>query len=296
MKISIIIAAYNAEKFIDDTIRSAISQTVSDKEIIIINDGSSDNTLNIAKRYIGIPGVQVFDLGYNRGAANAYNFGVLHSSGEYVTLLDSDDLYMPNYAERLLAFMEMNQADIGFSNYQAIEGTQITNMTLYGDNRHPKYIYSFGGVGHTFPNGDQHAIRELVFNIDGINISPRSIYKRSLFLDCGLDDHRLKISNDWMRNFKFMINGARPVYLNEVLGYYRFHSDGNSQKNPLANVVDIVKVFEIILNELRSYLTDEEVLFMKDQRNTWRNTMFSILAKLDLTTNQIARYILENAI
>ncbi len=296
MKLSIIIAAYNAEKFIEDTIRSAISQTVSDKEIIIVNDGSSDNTLLVAKKYIGIPGVQVYDLGYNRGAANAYNFGILHCSGEYVTLLDSDDLYMPTYAERLLSIMEANQADIGFSNYQAIEGTQMTNMTLYGENRHPKYIYSFGGVGHTFPNGDSQAIRKLVLNIDGINISPRSIYKRSLFFDYGLDDHRLKISNDWMRNFKFLINGAKPVYLDEVLGYYRFHPDGNSQKNPLANVVDIVKVFEIILSELRGYLTDEEVQFMKDQRNTWRNTMFAILMKLDVTTNQMARYMLDSGL
>jgi len=294
MKLSIIIAAYNADKYIEDTIKSALNQTIQDKEIIIVNDGSTDNTMSIVNKYLPSDLIKVYSFPYNRGAANAYNFGVLHSSGDFITFLDSDDIYLSEYAFKVLEFMNKHEADIGFSNYQAIDGTTLTDMTLYGPRRHPKYIYAFGGAGSSFPNGNQASIREMAFNIDGVNISPRSIYKRSLFFDYGLDDHRLKISNDWMRNFKFVLNGAKVVYLNEVLGYYRFHSDGNSQKNPLGNVVDIIKVFEIVLSEYSKSLSDGEIIKCREQRNNWRNTMLQVLAKSDLNTSQITQFLIEN--
>ena len=92
--VSILIPAYNAEKWIQETIESAIHQTYSNKEIIVVNDGSSDNTLPIVKSFES-SGVKVVDQ-KNAGGAAARNTALAHARGEYLQWLDHDDLLAPD--------------------------------------------------------------------------------------------------------------------------------------------------------------------------------------------------------
>src|SRR3954463_5077031 len=92
--VSIIIPVYNAEKYIAETINSAADQTWSNKEIIIIDDGSTDGSLAIAKRFANDQ-IKVFSQA-NKGASAARNRGLLEAKGKYVQFLDGDDLLMPN--------------------------------------------------------------------------------------------------------------------------------------------------------------------------------------------------------
>jgi glycosyltransferase involved in cell wall biosynthesis len=91
--VSIIIPLYNSESFIADTIYSAINQTYKHTEIIIVNDGSTDASLEIATRFTKY-GVVVYSQ-KNRGASAARNFGILKSKGELIQFLDADDLLDP---------------------------------------------------------------------------------------------------------------------------------------------------------------------------------------------------------
>lgn len=92
--VSIIIPSYNAEKYLAGTIKSAIGQTWSNKEIIIVDDGSTDNSYAIAKRF---EASDVFVIQQeNRGASAARNRGLKASKGEYIQFLDADDLLSPN--------------------------------------------------------------------------------------------------------------------------------------------------------------------------------------------------------
>lgn len=293
MKLSLIIAAYNAEKFIEETLESALSQTLDSTEIVVVNDCSTDGTLALVNEYLKYPNIRVYDLKLNGGAAKAYNYGVIHSQGEYLTFLDSDDLYMPLYGERVLAEMEAVGADIGFSNYYGIDGYVRSEKTLYGVDRHSKYVNAFGGAGLEFPNGNWKAIRRLALQIDGVNISPRAIYRRELFYNFGLDDIRLKISNDWLRNVSFVLNGAKCVYVDEVLGYYRFHPGGNSQKDPLANLVDIVKCYEILTKEYAKLLSADELTLINLSIQKWRKNLFELMAMSNASTNQIVHYLVD---
>jgi glycosyltransferase involved in cell wall biosynthesis len=88
--VSIIIPLYNAEKYIAETIQSALNQTWPNKEIIVINDRSTDNSLAIAKRYL-TENVKVFTQD-NKGASAARNYGLRVAKGEYIQFLDADDL------------------------------------------------------------------------------------------------------------------------------------------------------------------------------------------------------------
>jgi glycosyltransferase involved in cell wall biosynthesis len=95
--VSIIIPAYNAEAFIEQTIVSALNQTFPRKEIIVVDDGSSDATYSIAKRF-ECPFVKVVTQA-NKGAAAARNRGLDESQGDYVQYLDADDLLDQNKIE-----------------------------------------------------------------------------------------------------------------------------------------------------------------------------------------------------
>jgi glycosyltransferase involved in cell wall biosynthesis len=99
--VSILIPAYNAERTIEYTIRSALGQTWRNKEIIIINDGSTDRTLSIIQRYASKQ-VQVVSS-QNQGQSAAINLGFRLAQGAYIQELDSDDLLAPAKIERQLA-------------------------------------------------------------------------------------------------------------------------------------------------------------------------------------------------
>jgi glycosyltransferase involved in cell wall biosynthesis len=92
--VSILIPAYNSEGWIADTLRSALSQTWPNKEIIVVDDGSKDRTLEIARRFAS-EGVQVIAQ-ENQGAAVARNTAFEHSKGDYIQWLDADDLLSPD--------------------------------------------------------------------------------------------------------------------------------------------------------------------------------------------------------
>jgi glycosyltransferase involved in cell wall biosynthesis len=92
--VSIIIPLYNAEKYIAGTIRSAIDQTWLNKEIIIVNDGSTDNSLVIANQYAS-GDIKIISQP-NKGASAARNTGLKEAQGKYIQFLDADDLISPN--------------------------------------------------------------------------------------------------------------------------------------------------------------------------------------------------------
>lgn len=96
--ISILIPAYNAERWIADTIRSAIAQNWDRKEIIIVDDGSTDGTLAVAERFAS-PSVRIMTQS-NQGAATARNTALSLSKGDYIQWLDADDLLAPDKISR----------------------------------------------------------------------------------------------------------------------------------------------------------------------------------------------------
>src|SRR6516225_1986814 len=98
--VSILIPAYNAQEWIADTIRSAIEQTWPCKEIIVVDDGSTDGTTEVARRFVSKE-VAVVSI-KNQGAAAARNHALQLSQGDYIQWLDADDLLAPNKIERQL--------------------------------------------------------------------------------------------------------------------------------------------------------------------------------------------------
>ncbi|MBX6354189.1 MAG: glycosyltransferase family 2 protein [Thermoflavifilum sp.] len=289
-KISIVIPAYNAGAFIREAIESALSQTYPEKEILVIDDGSTDDTLMIAESYMG-HGVIVLRNGVNRGANYTYNYGVLHATGTYLTFLDADDVLLPTYCEKVIERMEAERADIGFADLFTIEGTIRQNMRLYGQPRHPKYLSIFGGPDGVFPQGDPVTLRRWI--LQGVHVSPRSVYRRRLFLDYGMEDMRLRIAHDWLRHIVFILHGATCAFVAEPLGYYRIHGGGNSQRDPIATLFETVKTTEIVLTDYGHLLSPDERQIVVSMRNTIRSQLFTILANSEFSNREILYFLLE---
>jgi glycosyltransferase involved in cell wall biosynthesis len=93
MKLSIVITSYNQERFIRQTVESAINQSYAGKEIIVVDDASSDSSLKVLEQYGN--SIQLIRHGKNRGATCARNAGASIASGDYLVFLDGDDLLLP---------------------------------------------------------------------------------------------------------------------------------------------------------------------------------------------------------
>lgn len=113
-KISVIVPAFNAEKYLVNCLESVMGQTYKDIELVVINDGSSDNTISIIKSYQSEHKNIILVDKQNSGVSDTRNIGIDNSTGEYLMFLDSDDTILPNYIERHFSEMK-NDVDMVIS-------------------------------------------------------------------------------------------------------------------------------------------------------------------------------------
>jgi teichuronic acid biosynthesis glycosyltransferase TuaG len=120
--VSIITPSYNSEKFISDTIQSAQNQTYSNWEMIIVDDCSTDRTVEIIQKFIdNDTRIQLIKLNKNSGTGIARNIALQEASGRYIAFLDSDDLWKPEKLSKQIDFMETNNLPFTFSFYDLID-------------------------------------------------------------------------------------------------------------------------------------------------------------------------------
>ena len=140
-KVSIIVPVYNAEQYLGYTITSILKQTYKNIEIILVNDGSKDDSLIICQNYAAIDDrVKVLDIP-NGGVSNARNCGIESATGEYIQFVDSDDVITENMTERLVDTMHIYEADMVVCGmrYMVLQAAQYTIIFL---KNHPETFLS----------------------------------------------------------------------------------------------------------------------------------------------------------
>lgn len=124
-KVSIIVPAYNTEKYIDKCLESLINQTYKNIEIIVVNDGSTDNTKEIVENFAHSDDrINLFNI-ENGGVSNARNFAIRNSTGEFVVFVDSDDYISSKYVEILLSCAIKNNLDLVCCNFKRVSENKI---------------------------------------------------------------------------------------------------------------------------------------------------------------------------
>lgn len=119
--VSIITPCYNGAKYISETIDSVLCQTYTDWEMIIVNDGSKDNSAEVISTYVEKDSRIKLINQKNGGSANARNHGIRVANGRYIALLDADDIWENNFLEEQLRFMKEKNALCVYSSYKRID-------------------------------------------------------------------------------------------------------------------------------------------------------------------------------
>lgn len=175
--VSVIIPAYNAEVTIIETVESVLGQTFSDFELIVINDGSTDHTLEILD-FVKDDRLKVFTF-ENRGLPAARNRGISHASGKFISFIDADDLWTPRKLDMQLDVLQRNpQAGVAYSWTVVIDEQ---GKFLFPQDR----LYTEGNVYH-------HLLLDC-FIASGSNI----LVHRHCIESVGLFDPGMKFFEDW---------------------------------------------------------------------------------------------------
>jgi len=210
-EVSVIIGTYNAEKYIKETILSVFNQTFKDFELIVVDDGSTDNTVRIIEDMIKPPHKLVIQK--NQGEAGSRNTGLKIASGRYISFLDHDDLYSPVKLEKLKKFLDENKE------FAMVYANQDYIITYGSGNNWINWSFAAENNG----SGDIF-IKQFIEN--KIHIITTMI-KRECFEKTGEFDRTMNYASDsdmWIR----VSANYRIGYLNESLAYYRLHSTNES--------------------------------------------------------------------
>lgn len=124
MKFSVIVPVYNVEKYLKECIESILKQTYENFELIIVNDGSTDSSVDVIKSFDD-KRIRFFDC-TNSGVAVARNFGISKCTGDYFIFVDSDDTINEHLLEKIKKVLDKEKVDLVKYQIQMIDGTEIT--------------------------------------------------------------------------------------------------------------------------------------------------------------------------
>jgi glycosyltransferase involved in cell wall biosynthesis len=212
--VSVVIPAYNAGRYIEDTLNSVLSQTFKDRDIIIIDDGSTDNTLTLVQKYKELhPNAIKLIQQNNSGPAAARNAGIKSTTSKYISFLDSDDLWVPGKLESQIKFIESQPEQVGLV-YSRVARFDNKGLWLSSINHKPHH-YS-GNIYKQLIKGN-------------IITTQTVITKRICFDKVGLFDTSPDIIEDydmWLRIAKYY----HVAFMDELHALYREHELGRSKK------------------------------------------------------------------
>jgi len=194
MKVSVIIRTYNRAYIVAEAIESALKQTYGDYEVLVVDDGSTDNTPEVVQAFQD-PKLRYIRHERNQGVGAACNTGVLHAQGEFIAFLDSDDLWKPEKLERQVACMVRHpEVDAVFSDIEIIDDTAtipslIATMKSFSkllakDRKQQEYVFS--------------ARQLCLCLLEEVPIKPTVLFvKREIFKKVGFFDLTALGCEDW---------------------------------------------------------------------------------------------------
>ena len=222
--ISVIIPSYNHEKYIKKCIDSVINQTYKDWELIIIDDGSKDNSNEIISQYNDIRITHIQQE--NAGAHNAINKGLSLAKGNYLTILNSDDEFLPKRFEECIKFFEINKNIDFISTWINIvdEKSKILGVKEAWKNMLPWEIKS---PEKTFLATNDYSLNTLMTNF--VSTTSNMIFKRKIYDEIG-GMRNLRFAHDW--DFLLRVCEKYNCFNLEIpLMNYRIHGTNTISSN-----------------------------------------------------------------
>ena len=208
--VSIIMPNYNCEKYIEETVNSVLNQTYQNWELLIVDDCSSDNSLEILKRFEQNDNrIKVYVNETNKGAAYSRNLALREAKGKWIAFLDSDDLWVPEKLEKQIDFMKNNNYSFSYTSYEHIdENSNSLGIRVVGPKKVTKrkmFHYCYLGC--------------LTVMYDAETVGVIQINEK---IGNGRNDYAI-----WLKVCKF----ANCYYLSDVLSKYRIRKNSLSHRS-----------------------------------------------------------------
>lgn len=209
-KVSIVMPVYNVESYIKDSIESVLRQTYKNIELIIVDDGSVDNSIFLAEQILSVSNLSYRIIKQKHGGqGKARNTGMNYSSGEWIYFLDSDDIIADNTIERLVEVGEMKKLDLVFSLF--------------------KEIHCLEEVERRYKKGDLKILNAKELQLEFLKrnyvvLAPGTLYKKELLELNGLFYEKIPWSEDQQFIWRVLYNIQTAGFLKEPLYHYLCHS------------------------------------------------------------------------
>ena len=219
-KITVIVPVYNVENYLDKCLDSLVNQTYKNLEIIVINDGSIDNSGIICQEYAQKDNRIVYIEKENGGQSEARNMGLDRMTGSYVTFVDSDDWIELDYVEILYKKITEYQADIAVGNYYSFNETEgMYYFHIFGDSYHEKVYDNVSIFENLYESQEMKSFA--LISVWG------KLYKADLVKHLRFDIG--KLGEDGYLNQKIYLLAEKTIYLNKGLYAYR-QREGSSSR------------------------------------------------------------------
>lgn len=232
--ISIVIASYNRATLLEETLKSVFNQKFPDYEVIVIDDGSTDNTYEIVKKY---EKKIIYKKINHTGQSAASNEGIRLAKGRYITFLDSDDLWYPDFLLTMYDKIEsQDEYDFCFCNFKIFDKDEIIKHSYLKEN--------YQKSGHLF-----ELLLEGQFILNGAFL----IKKRCIEKVGGFDE-KMKLAKDWDLWLR-LTSKFKGFYVDKTLLKIRFH-DGNISRDKRIsqyNLFTLQKIKEYAPTEFEFY-------------------------------------------
>lgn len=228
---TVIIPAYNASQYLSDTIKSVLAQTFTDFELLIIDDGSIDNTAEIANHYCQLDNRVNLISQSNQGVSSARNQGIKLANGKYIAFLDSDDCWLPNKLVRHLEHLNEN-SKVGVS-FGKVE-----------------FLNTSGELTGYLSNSPLTAIESEYLLSENPTITTSNIVARQeVFEQVGGFDERISYSEDLEWLLRLACKGTWEIEgINEILTQYR-----TSQSSLSSDLHKMEQGWNFLINRVMTY-------------------------------------------
>jgi len=251
-QVSVIIPTYNSSKYISEAIDSVLAQRFDGIDIIVVDDGSTDGTRDILRKYD--KQIRYF-YQQNAGAASARNKAISEAKGQYMAFLDADDLWLPDKLEKSISFIEKNDFDwICTSCFKQI-----------GDENNRSLLKLANWVYDT-ESYSTKLLRDGLFFFASIDLFLITVVaKKKCFEVCGLFDQSLKIGEDHDLWLRFEEQGLRGGYLDEPLSIYRYNGlslTKRRQEDGLAYFINVARKHAKLLGINRKQIRNSYAEFL----------------------------------
>jgi glycosyltransferase involved in cell wall biosynthesis len=212
VRFTVVIPAFNAARTVVSSIRSVLEQTTQDFELIVVDDGSTDGTVARARAFEKDPRVRVFRQP-NRGPSAARNTGIVNARGSYVSMLDADDLWLPEYLEVMGGALDAApEAAFAYTDAWLLEDAtgKVRRKSAMSRQQPPK----------TVPDPRKFFLRLLERNFIYTSVTAR----RWILERVGGYDESLWTSEDWELWLRIVAGGAHVVRPPGMLAIHRGHA------------------------------------------------------------------------